>query len=108
MFWSKKSSLELEVTVININAGSNNGLMQKCRELKDYVFFVENVKANEKAGLTRDDAIREAVSYCMKHNVMADYLEERSREVFSMFNWEWNEDEAREAWREEAMEKGRK
>ena len=58
-----------------------------------------------------DSAIAAAVDYCIKSEVMAEYLQEKRKEVVSMLGFEYDEDLARKARdeevREESFEKGR-
>ena len=105
-FGGEAYSLELIVKAYNINYGLPQPLIEKCKYLHDYSFFVDRVKKCKKNGLSADDAITEAVKYCMEHNVMKEYLEENAKEVFTMARMEWNFDEAKMAWFEEGEEKG--
>ena len=36
--------LELRVQVININSGYNKKLLEKCRELQEYMIYVDRVR----------------------------------------------------------------
>ncbi|MBR3624163.1 MAG: Rpn family recombination-promoting nuclease/putative transposase [Selenomonadaceae bacterium] len=105
-FGGDAHSLELVVTAYNINYGLPQPLMKKCKYLNEYSFFVNRVKKGKATGLPTDDAIKEAVKYCIAHDVMKKYLEENAKEVFTMARLEWNFDEAKAAWKEEGMEEG--
>ena len=105
-FGGDAHSLELIVTAYNINYGLPLPLMKKCKYLNEYSFFVDRVKKGKATGLSLDNAVKAAVKYCMEHNVMKEYLEENAKEVFTMARLEWNLDDAKAAWREEAMEEG--
>ena len=52
-------------------------------------------------------AIREAMRYCMEHDVMKEFLQEHESEVIDMVNFEWNQKDFEEAVREEGLAKGR-
>jgi hypothetical protein len=43
-----KVNLELEVTVININKGFNQEIVEKCPLLRDYVKYIDRVEAEQK------------------------------------------------------------
>ena len=106
-FVGENHSLELIVTLYNINYGLKPPLLTKCDYLKDYSVYVSKVKEGVAKGLTLEKAITEAVHYCIEHNVMKKYLEEHAGEVFTMTRLEWNIDDAKIAWKEEGREEGR-
>ena len=98
---------ELVVEVYNINYGCHNLLMDNSVPLQWYSQFMHRIDSNKAAGMKQDDAIREATRYCVANNIMADYLSAKEKEVFDMYGFEWNEDDAKAAYIEEGMEKGR-
>ncbi|MDR2245486.1 MAG: hypothetical protein LBE17_02240 [Treponema sp.] len=72
--------LELVVTVININAGFNQGILEKCPLLKGYVTYIARVEAEQKRIAqenpammrvpVRKKAIADSISYCTGHNII--------------------------------------
>lgn len=100
-------SLELKLTAYNINYSTGQDLLTKCGYLKNYSIFVDKVKEGIGDGLSLDEAIKNAVKYCIENNVMKEYLEENAKEVFNMAMLEYDENEAREAWKEYYKEEGR-
>jgi hypothetical protein len=92
--------------VYNINKDRNPELLSRSKSLAGYAEFVARVRENEKA-LPRDQAVTEAVRRCIKDGILAEFLEEHGSEVVNMLLEEWNWDEAKEVWREEAVEKER-
>ena len=58
-------------------------------------------------GMSLKQAIRAAIDYAKANNVMLDYILKKESEVIDMFGFEWNENEYREAIREDAIEQGR-
>ena len=106
-FNDENPALELVVTSFNLNANLNQPLLQKCRELNDYSMIVGKVKQGLAAGLERRDAIRNAVNWCINNDVMSEYLSAKRNEVFTMLDWQWNIDEAKVAWQDEAREEGK-
>jgi hypothetical protein len=99
-------SLDLSVTVYNINKGRNEALLQRSEHLAGYAEFVARVRENE-AVMPLEQAVTEAVRYCVNNRILAEFLEEHGSEVMNMLLEEWNWDEAKEVWREEALEEGR-
>ena len=98
-------SLELVVQVYNINHGHNAEILEKSRTLDGYSVFVDKVREYA-TSLSLEEAMKEAVKYCMENNVLKTFLETHSSEVFNML-LEWNMEEAREAWIEKGREEGR-
>lgn len=96
-FDGNNDSLELVVTAFNINFGLPQPLLQKCPYLSDYSTLVGKVKEGIRLGLSRRDAIRRAVKFCLDHGIMGNYLVEHSEEVFNMLALEWNMNDALQA-----------
>ena len=105
-FGGDSHSLELRVVAYNINYGAGQPLLEKCSFLKDYCIFVSKVKEHLAVGMKHDEAIKNAVHYCLDHGIMKDYLEENAKEVFNMARLEWDINEAKAAWQDEAREEG--
>ena len=98
--------LEIKVTFHNIAYGSEKMLLRMSRPLHDYSFFLNCIKTNIAGGMERVRAIREAMRYCMEHDVMKEFLQEHESEVIDMVNFEWNQKDFEEAVREEGWEQG--
>ncbi|MBO6305035.1 MAG: hypothetical protein J6M62_08180 [Selenomonadaceae bacterium] len=105
-FLADTRSLELVVTAYNINFGLSQPIVGKCKYLHDYSFLVDRVKKGKADGLSTNQAIREAVKYCIEHGIMSDYLNEHAEEVFRMSIDAWDINEAKYYWKEEAREEG--
>jgi hypothetical protein len=96
-FWGNTHSMELIVASYNINHALNQKILQKCLYLNDYSILVSKVKEVMAAGLTRKNAISNAVKFCLKNNVMQGYLEFHSEEVFNMLELQWDRETALQA-----------
>ena len=105
-FDGDSTSLELVVTAYNINSGLNQSLLKKCSYLDNYSILVGKVKEGIKAGLTRRDAIANAVKFCLSNNIMKGYLEFHSEEVFNMLALQWDKDSAIKASFDDGVETG--
>jgi hypothetical protein len=99
-------SLELVVQVYNINHGHNAEILEKSRSLGGYSAFVGKVREYAQA-FTLEEAMKEAVKYCMDNDILKTFLETHSSEVFNMLLTEWDTEEAKVVWREEGREEGR-
>lgn len=91
------NNLELTVNVYNLATGKSKALKDLCQPLNEYSIFSNKYKDFRKQNLTIDESVREATHYCLENNIMYDYLKNNESEVISMFGFEWNEKEEREA-----------
>lgn len=105
-FETKDGCLEFTATMININKGHNQDLMEKCRMLKDYALFIDKIREYEKTKKTLKEAIDEASVYCIKHDIMKDYLIKHRNEVRDVLLTEFNAKKQREMDRRDAREEG--
>lgn len=105
------SSVEVTVHMLNINFGYNKELMEKCRKLYEYSYYVDQIRQRINKGMPLKEAIEKAASYCVNNDILADILEEHRMEVVGMLLTEFNERKhwkmvSRAAW-EEGLEEGR-
>ena len=101
-------NINLKVQFLNVNAGHNRELIARSKALNNYCIFVDRVKYNRKQGMTLKEAIREAIDYCIREGVMADYLTTNFKEAMNMYWFEYNADEEREAIERGAFNRGAK
>jgi hypothetical protein len=100
-------ALELVVPVYNINKGHNASLFKKSETLGGYSVLVDKIREYEKA-IPREEAMKAAIKYCIENNILKQFLETNSSEVFNMLLTEWNTEEAKEVWFEEGREEERR
>jgi hypothetical protein len=86
--------LELEVKVININEGKNEKIAKRCKVLSEYSVFIAKVRDFENLGDTLEKSIKKAVQYCLKYDILKEFLEENAAEVTNMLLEEWNWEDA--------------
>ena len=98
--------LELEVQVLNINEGRNSEIVNRCRKLAEYSLFMAKVREYKEKYDDLLKAIKEALKYCMEHDILKEYLEKHETEVINMLYTEWNWDTALEVRYEEGFEDG--
>ena len=85
--------LECRAIMLNINAGHNSGLMDKCRKLKEYSIFVEKVRTKLQMNLPFDEAADAAIRECIQENILKDILTAHRAEVIDMLFTEYDEQE---------------
>jgi len=99
--------LELVVPVYNINLGKNPEIFTKSKSLHEYSQFISKVKEGIAAGKNLKQAIKEAIKYCLKHNIMAEYLNTHEAEVHNMLFQEFTYLDIAKVNREEGRVEGR-
>ena len=72
--------LELRVTMLNVNDGHNNELMEHCRTLKEYAQYVARVRGYT-ASMKLEEAVRRAIKECIAEGILADFLRKNRAEV---------------------------
>lgn len=99
--------LEMELTVLNVHDKENAPLVGRSGYLSGYVEFVDRVRAYQSQGETVEGAILHAIEKCKTQGILAEFLESHSTEVFNVLTHEFNLEEAKEVWTEEALEEGK-
>lgn len=105
-FLPNSSSLELIVYSFNINLDKNAEILNLCQYLRDYSTLIAYVKLGLTTGLSRRSSIIHAINRCISENVMLDYLTKKKQEVFTMLDYQWNIEDAKQVWQDEAFEQG--
>ena len=75
--------IELKVRAININFGHNSALMNKCRTLYGYAYFVAEIRKNLET-MELQQAVEQAVDTCINQNILKAFLMEQRAEVIAM------------------------
>ena len=82
--------MELEVEVININQGQNEAFLKSCKILNEYSQFIFYAKTfSEEKGI---EGFKEAIDYCIKNNILSEYLSIRRHEVYNFLVAEYDYD----------------
>ena len=76
--------LELSVKVININFLSNHPILEKCRPLYKYSWFIRQIKEYLQRGDSQDEAIIRAMQDCEEKGYLTEFLSEHGTEAVSM------------------------
>lgn len=105
----KSGDFEWTAAMININAGYNQEILEKCDILKQYTVFIEKVKEyNRSNNLT--DAINQAMEVCIAEGVLTDVLSKQKREgqnvVLTEFDQEKYDEMIKEIGRQEGRQEG--
>lgn len=104
----KSGDFEWTADVININQGSNETLVKKCKPMYDYIRLVGRISDNKKAGMKIEQAVREAVDWAIKENFLEGFVHEQKEEIIAMCLTEYDEESAIRGWKQDGIEMGRK
>ena len=97
--------LELKVTILNINPEMNEDLKEKCPVLKQYTQYVEQVRRNS-ASMPLEQAVEAAIEYCIRQDILKDFLLKQRAEVVKMSIFEYDEEREMELIRRDEREIG--
>ena len=110
--------VELEVEMININYGHNKELLEKCKPLFEYSFFVDRIRYHvndfKKTGeeYTLEDAIEKAIKDLPEEFEILEFILKNREEVKAMclfeYDEEWHIKHERAEAKKEGREEGRK
>ena len=103
---TEEPMLELKVKMININPSANHPILQQSRSVYEYSWFIQRVHEYIGGGMLRDEAIEKTIQDCLKLGIMVDFIEEHGSEVQNMIFTEFNLEDAKQVWREEAKAEG--
>ena len=107
----RQGSIEVTATLINVNYGHNRELMESCRTLQEYSYFISRiryhmgkVKNNDKEA--KYAAVNMAIEECIKQDILGEFLKLHRAEVSNMSIFEYDEEEAKEVFREDGRIEG--
>ena len=78
--YAEVPDVEIRCTMININAGHNDELLDSCSVLKEYMIFVDKVR-NYHNTMALNDALEQSIDECISENVMKDFFITHRQEV---------------------------
>lgn len=90
---------------LNINHGHNKELMDKCKPLSDYSYFIAEIRKNLET-MSMEQAVAAAVDTCIKEDILQDFLLEQKAEVIAMSIYEYNEEYVKKTLHEEGYDEG--
>ena len=93
--------IEVKVTMLNINYGKNQQLMEVCKPLKEYAWLVEAVRRRQAEKMDLDAAVDSSIDEMPEDYLIKPFLTENRAEVKDMFLTEYNEEKVLEKERQE-------
>ena len=99
--------LECVVKMININLPAKHEILEECRPLYEYAWFIQRVREYQEEELGRDESIRKAILDCQREGIFAEFVREHGTEAVNMLYTQFNMDDALDVRYEEGVEDGR-
>ena len=99
-----KGSFETEVTMLNINYGKNQELMDACKPLKEYAWLVDSVRKHQAENMELNPAVDATLTEMPDDYVIKEFLVANQAEVKNMFLSDYNEQRILEKERAEGIE----
>lgn len=100
-------ALECQALLVNINWGHNEELLEQCKVLRDYSYFVHEVREHLDQGKPIEEAVWSAKEHCIEKDILKEFLGKNSAEVEDVileeFDQEWHEAKIREEEREKLL-----
>ena len=99
-------NFEWTASMINLNDGKNDELLNHCQPLKDYMTLINKIRKNSET-MDFEQAVDVAVTYCIEHDVLRAFLVKHRAEVKDVCITEYNEKSFVDGIRAEGREEGR-
>lgn len=81
-------------------------LMEKCKALKEYAYFIAKIRENVAVGMIFEKAVENVVDNCIEKGILSEILRKNRVEVIEMILTEYDENEFRDFLKEEAWNEG--
>ena len=105
--FNDKADMELTVTMININYNHNKTLLNTCKPLKEYSWFVDAIRTNQKSTKSLKTSVDKALNKMPDDWLIKPFLMKNKDEVKLMCLTEYNEEKTLAKLRKEYAEEGR-
>lgn len=99
------SDIEVRVRMLNVNYGRNKKLMDRCKPLAEYSWFIEEIRQNQKQ-YDIAVAVKRAIESIPDDFKIKNFLLGHLKEVEGMLDTEYNEEEVRELFVNDGIEIG--
>ena len=99
-------NLELIVEVINVNPGNNEKLLSNCKQLQEYVWYIEKVRKYA-SDMPIEAAVERSVNECIKEGILADFLLQNKAEAIAMSIFEYDQEAHMRLVRQEGYDDGK-
>lgn len=99
-----ESDIEVRVRMLNINYGRNPDIMNRCRPLEEYSWFIAKIRDNKGEDMT--EAVNRALKEMPDDFVIKPFLMEHKSEVRGIIDTEYDEEKVMKAFKNEGHAEG--
>ena len=99
--FDSEGDIEVKVTMLNINYGKNEKLMEACKPLNEYAWLVDKIRTYQKNKQDLEGAVELALSEMPDDFIIKKFLLSNKAEVKGMFLTEWDQEKVLEQERRE-------
>ena len=100
-----EADIEVRVRMLNVNYGHNTGLMEECRPLMEYSWFVDRIRDYQKE-CALEGALKKAIEEMPGDFGIRKFLVSHMEEIKGMLDTEYDEAKVNEAFKEEGRQEG--
>ena len=100
-----ESDIEVRVRMLNVNYGHNAKLMEGCRPLMEYSWFVDRIREYQKEN-SLEESVKKAIENMPESFRIKSFLAVHMEEIKGMLDTEYNEAEVHEAFKAEGHAEG--
>ncbi len=101
--YKDEPDIEVKVRMLNINYGHNRELLDACKPLNEYSWFIDRIRENCKS-MDITESVSKAINEMPGTYVIKTFLENNREEVTGMLDTEYNEAEVMELFKQEGRE----
>jgi len=106
-FEAAGACLEVTATVLNINHGHNQEIMEQCKTLAGYSALISKIREFQHEGKSLPEAVDAACVYCIEHDILKEFLSKHRSEVTKVLLTEYDAKKQRKMDMRDAREEGR-
>ena len=89
--FEREADIDVRVTMLNVNYGRNRALMEACKPLRDYAWFVDAVRQRQATLNDLDAAVDAALNEMPEQSALKAFMTANRAEVKRMCITEYNE-----------------
>jgi len=89
--FDREADIDVRVTMLNVNYGRNRALMEACKPLRDYAWFVDAVRQRQATLNDLDAAVDAALNEMPEQSALKAFMTANRAEVKRMCITEYNE-----------------
>ncbi len=99
-------ALECVATVLNINYGHNQDILNACRKLYEYSYLIEEIRKELAQGYTLSAAIDRAIDTCIQNGILEDLLRKERVRVKNTILFDYDAERHIKSEKEESYQEG--